>query len=179
MTIYTIGHSNHPLEKFIEMLTALGIELIVDVRTVPRSRHNPQFNSDALATSLREAAIEYRHLPALGGLRHAKKDSANTGWKNESFRGYADYMQTGEFAKGLADLIALAEGKRVAVMCAESVPWRCHRSLISDALVARGVAVTHIMSRTSAKGHGLTPFAKVDGTSVTYPGTSDVQRTLF
>ncbi len=170
MTIYTIGHSNHPLEKFIEMLSAHDIELIADVRTVPRSRHNPQFNSDNLPVSLGEHGIEYRHLPALGGLRHAKKDSPNRGWENASFRGYADYMQTEDFERGLAELITLADVKKVAIMCAESLPWRCHRSLISDALLARGVTVMHIMSRTSAKEHTLTSFAQVSGTSVTYPG---------
>ncbi len=170
MTIYTIGHSNHPIEKFIELLTAHGIELIADVRTVPRSRHNPQFNSDILPLSLKEQGIAYRHLPDLGGLRHAKKDSPNTGWENASFRGFADYMQTEGFGKGLAELIALAEVKKVAILCAESVPWRCHRTLIADALTVRGVTTMHIMSRTSAKEHALTSFAKVNGTRVTYPG---------
>jgi len=168
--IFTIGHSNHPLEKFIAMLAAHGIELIADVRTVPRSRHNPQYNSDVLPVSLKEHGIEYRHVPDLGGLRHAKKDSLNGGWENASFRGFADYMQTEAFGKGLAELTALAEGKKVAVMCAEAVPWRCHRSLIADALSVRGITVLHIMSRTSAKAHTLTPFARVSGTTITYPG---------
>jgi uncharacterized protein (DUF488 family) len=169
MTIYTIGHSNHPIGKFIEMLTVHGIELIVDVRTIPKSRHNPQYNSDLLPASLREQGIGYQHVPALGGLRHAKKDSPNNGWENSSFRGYADYMQTDGFEKGLAELIALAGEKRTAVMCAEAVPWRCHRSLIADALSVRRITVKHITSRTSAKEHTLTPFAKVDGTTITYP----------
>ncbi len=170
MTIYTIGHSNHPLEKFVEMLRGHGIELVADVRTIPKSRHNPQFNGDTLSVSLREQGIDRRHLPALGGLRHAKKDSVNRGWENASFRGFADYMQTEEFAKGLAELVALAEGKNVAVMCAEAVPWRCHRSLIADALVVRGLTVMHITSRTSVKEHVLTAFARVKGTAITYPG---------
>ncbi len=176
--IFTIGHSNHPLEKFVEMLLSRKIELVADVRTVPKSRYNPQFNSDSLPASLREQGIGYRHLPALGGLRHAKKDSLNRGWENASFRGFADYMQTEEFGKGVAELIVLAGKKKVAVMCAESVPWRCHRSLISDALLVRGVTVMHIMSRTSAKEHALTPFAKVDGTNITYPA-AEKQQTLF
>ncbi len=170
--IYTVGHSNHPIEKFIEMLTTHGIELVADIRTIPRSRRNPQYNSDALPASLKERGIDYRHLPDLGGLRHARKDSPNRGWENASFRGFADYMQTEDFGKGLAELTALAEGRKVAVMCAESVPWRCHRSLIADALSVRGVTVLHIMSRTSAKAHTLTSFARVNGTSITYPGES-------
>jgi len=170
MTIYTIGHSNHPLEQFIEMLTAHSIQVIADVRTIPKWRHNPQYNSGVLPASLREHGIEYRHVPGLGGLRHAKKESLNRGWENASFRGFADYMQTADFGKGLAELTALAEGKKVAVMCAESVPWRCHRSLIADALTVRGITVLHIMSRTSAKEHALTSFANVNGTTVTYPG---------
>jgi uncharacterized protein (DUF488 family) len=179
MTIYTIGHSNHPLEKFIEMLTAHGIELVADVRTVPRSRHNPQFNSNVLPASLREQGIEYRHLPDLGGLRHAKKDSLNTGWENTTFRGFADYMQTDDFEKELAELTGLAGEKKAAVMCAEAVPWRCHRALIADALMVRGVTVMHIMSRTSANEHTLTSFAKVNGTTITYPGEAPPQMELF
>ena len=179
MTISTIGHSNHPLEKFIEMLTAHGIELIADVRTVPRSRHNPQYNSDVLPASLREQGMAYRHLPDLGGLRHAKKDSLNTGWENATFRGFADYMQTESFEKGLAELIALADGTKVALMCAEALPWRCHRSLIADALMVRGITVMHIMSRTAANEHTLTPFAKVNGTTITYPGDAPLQLDIF
>ncbi len=169
MTIYTVGHSNHPIEKFIGMLTAHDIELVADVRTIPRSRHNPQYNSDSLPASLEQHSVAYRHMPALGGLRHAKKDSQNNGWQNDSFRGFADYMQKEEFEKGLAELIAAAEEKKIAILCAESVPWRCHRSLIADALSVRAVTVMHIMSRTSVKEHTLTSFAKVSGTSITYP----------
>ncbi|MDA8100659.1 MAG: DUF488 domain-containing protein [Nitrospiraceae bacterium] len=170
MTIYTVGHSNHPLEVFLELLQVHGIELVVDVRTVPKSRHNPQFNSEGIAASLARIGIAYQHLPDLGGLRHPRKDSTNLGWENESFRGFADYMQTEGFEKGLQELQGLAEGRKTTVMCAEAVPWRCHRSLISDALLARGVLVMHIMSRTSVKQHSLTPFAEVKGTTVTYPG---------
>jgi uncharacterized protein (DUF488 family) len=168
-SIFTIGHSNHSFEKFLEMLKAHGIELIADVRTIPKSRHNPQFSSDALAVSLKEHDIEYRHIADLGGLRHAKKESLNKGWENDSFRGFADHMQAEGFKKGLAELLAFAEKKRTAVMCAEALPWRCHRSLIADALLVRGITVVHIMSRTSVKGHALTPWAVVAGRDITYP----------
>jgi uncharacterized protein (DUF488 family) len=169
LNIYTIGHSNHRLVDFIEMLAAHAIDLIADVRTVPRSRHNPQFNIDALPTSLSAQGVDYCHLGDLGGLRRARKDSQNDGWKNASFRGFADYMQTDGFQRGLAKLIELAGERRTAVMCAESLPWRCHRSLIADALAVRGIAVLHILSRTSVKEHKLTSFAAVSGTTVTYP----------
>jgi uncharacterized protein (DUF488 family) len=143
--------------------------LLADVRTVPRSRHNPQYNSDTLAKALAAAGLAYRHMPGLGGLRKPRKDSANLGWRNESFRGYADYMQTGEFEAALTELQALAERGCVCVMCAEAVPWRCHRSLIGDALLARGVEVRHIMSAEETRQHVLTPFAEVHGVHVTYP----------
>jgi len=152
------------------MLQGNGVEQLVDVRTIPKSRHNPQFNIDALERSLRGAGIEYLHMPGLGGLRHPRKDSINTAWQNASFRGYADYMQTPQFDESLEDLIALARTRRTAIMCAEAVPWRCHRSLIADALTARGIAVEHIMSTTSRKPHRYTPFAKVEDARVTYPG---------
>jgi uncharacterized protein (DUF488 family) len=165
----TIGHSNRPIEEFLGMLQAHGVDLLVDVRTVPRSRYNPQFNRETLPASLADAGIEYRHMPGLGGLRHPRKDSSNTGWRNDSFRGYADYMQTSEFAENIRELLALEDGHQVAVMCAESVPWRCHRSMIADALTARGVVVRHIMSATKANPHKLTSFARVEGDRVTYP----------
>jgi uncharacterized protein (DUF488 family) len=171
MTIYTIGHSNHPFEAFLEMLKAHEGKLVADVRTIPKSRHNPQFNTDILESALKDEGIGYRYLPALGGLRHAKKDSLNRGWKNDSFRGFADYMQTEGFAAGIAELMAIGREQRIAVMCAEALPWRCHRSLIADALLVRGVTVMHIMSRTSAKEHALTSWAEVHGTAVTYPQT--------
>lgn len=163
----TIGHSNRPLADFVAMLQAHGVETLADVRTVPKSRFNPQFNRDALPDSLAAAGIRYVHLPALGGLRHPRKDSTNTGWRNDSFRGYADYMQTDDFARGLDELLALTG--TVAIMCAEAVPWRCHRSMIADALTARGIPVWHIMSEQKKNPHKLTSFARVDGTRVTYP----------
>lgn len=156
------------------MLEAHQIQRVVDIRTIPRSRFNPQFNTDALRNSLSEAGIEYIWMKELGGLRHAKKDSVNTGWKNASFRGYADYMQTPEFAEGIASLIKIAEEKRTAIMCAEAVPWRCHRSLVADALVARGIEVQHIMSATRAQPHETTSFARVRGTEITYPGQGNL-----
>jgi uncharacterized protein (DUF488 family) len=169
MTVSTIGHSTHPIEDFIPMLEAHGIRQLVDVRTIPRSKRNPQFNRENLPASLEAAGIGYRHMPGLGGLRHPRKDSMNTGWRNASFRGYADYMQTPEFDKNLNDLIQLASKVPSAIMCAEAVPWRCHRSLIADALVARGVPVLEILSVTKIQPHAMTPFANVVGQHVTYP----------
>ena len=174
-TIFTIGHSTHPIDEFIALLKNYGIEQLVDVRTVPKSRHVPQFNSEALADSLGKQGIRYVHLKALGGLRHAKKDSVNTGWRNASFRGYADYMATEEFAQGIDRLIDLAKAKRTVIMCAEAVPWRCHRSLVGDALLVRGIAVEDIMSATSIRPHKLTEFAKIDGRQVTYPATGNLE----
>ena len=169
ITIYTIGHSTREAVEFADILAAYGIQLLVDVRTVPKSRYVPQFNSDILEQTLRERGIGYLHMMELGGLRHAKKDSANLGWKNLSFRGYADYMQTPEFERGIERLIKLAKDKTTAIMCAEAVPWRCHRSLISDALLARGVAVKDIMDEKTSRPHELTPFAKVSGCRIVYP----------
>ena len=170
MTIFTIGHSTRPIEEFIRLLQAHGIQRLVDVRTVPKSRHNPQFGQEQLSASLERDGIHYTHMRGLGGLRHARPDSTNTAWRNASFRGYADYMQTPEFEKSLAQLITFAEGERVAIMCAEAVPWRCHRSLIADALIARDIEPREITSLTTARAHKLTPFARIDGTNVTYPG---------
>jgi uncharacterized protein (DUF488 family) len=167
--VLSVGHSTRPIDVFTGLLAANGVTHLMDVRTIPRSRHNPQFNSDALADSLRDAGIAYSHVPGLGGLRRASPDSANAAWRNPSFRGYADYMQTPAFAQHLADVIELAKSERIALMCAEAVPWRCHRSLIADALVARGIAVEEIVSETRRTPHKLTPFARVDGVSVTYP----------
>jgi uncharacterized protein (DUF488 family) len=167
--VLTIGHSTRPIDVFVRMLAANGVTHLVDVRTVPRSRHNPQFNSDALERALRDAGIAYTHVPGLGGFRQARPDSANAAWRNASFRGYADYMQTPAFAQHLADVIELAKSERVTLMCAEAVPWRCHRSLIADALLARGVAVEEIVSETRRVPHKLTPFARVVGASITYP----------
>jgi uncharacterized protein (DUF488 family) len=178
MNVSTIGHSTHPIEEFIRMLEGHGIRQLVDVRTIPRSRHNPQFNRESLSASLEAAGIGYRHMPGLGGLRHARKDSMNTGWRNASFRGYADYMQTPEFNENLDDLMQLAGQAPTAIMCAEAVPWRCHRSLIADALVARGVPVIEILSVTKAQPHAMTPFANVEGQRVKYPSPQSRQRSL-
>jgi uncharacterized protein (DUF488 family) len=169
LTVLTIGHSTRTIEEFISILQAHGVQLLVDVRSIPKSRRVPQFNSDALAASLREKGIEYEHLATLGGLRHAKKDSINTGWRNASFRGYADYMATQGFHEGLDRLLQLAKTKRTAIMCAEAVPWRCHRSLIGDAMLVRGVQVEDIVSATSSRPHEMTSFAKVEGLSIVYP----------
>jgi uncharacterized protein (DUF488 family) len=168
-TVFTVGHSTLPIERFIQLLQTYGIECLLDIRTVPKSRHNPQFNGDALRKSLAEAGIGYRALSSLGGLRHARKDSPNAGWRNKSFRGYADHMQTPQFQDGLRDLIETGRKARVAIMCAEAVPWRCHRSLVADALNARGIAVVEIMSESTHRMHKLTPFAHVEGNQVSYP----------
>ena len=173
MTIFTVGHSTRPIEEFIRLLQAHGIQRLVDVRTVPKSRHNPQFGQDQLSASLEGAGIHYTHMGGLGGLRRARPDSTNTGWRNMSFRGYADYMQTPAFEESLAALIELAGHERVAIMCAEAVPWRCHRSLVADALIARGIEAREIASAASARPHKLTPFARIDGSRVTYPGLLD------
>ena len=165
----TIGHSNRPLQEFLTLLQVHGVELLVDVRTVPRSRHNPQFNQESLPASLASIRVDYRHMPGLGGLRKPRKDSINTGWRNDSFRGYADYMQSAEFERNLEELQGLERGRRVAIMCAESVPWRCHRGLIADALTARGVPVQHILSAAQPRPHQLTRFARVERRHVTYP----------
>jgi uncharacterized protein (DUF488 family) len=168
-TIFTVGHSTLPIERFVQLLKTYGIECLLDIRTVPKSRHNPQFNGDELRKSLAVADIGYRALPSLGGLRHARKDSSNTGWRNKSFRGYADHMRTPEFQEGLHDLIETGSRARVAIMCAEAVPWRCHRSLVADALLVRGIQVADIFSETNSRPHKLTPFAHVAGTRITYP----------
>ena len=167
--VMTIGHSTRTIEEFIRLLQAHGASCVADVRTVPGSRHNPQFNKDSLPGSLKKAGLGYVHLPGLGGLRHAKLDSPNMGWRNASFRGYADYMQTPEFAKSLEELVRLANQDRIVLMCAEAVPWRCHRSLIADVLLVRGIRTEDIMSATRRQVHTLTPFAKVQGAVITYP----------
>jgi Protein of unknown function, DUF488 len=169
LPILTIGHSTRPIDEFIELLRQHGVERLVDIRTIPRSRRNPQFNSEALAKSLEDKGIGYVHLKELGGLRHPRHDSINTGWRNDGFRGYADYMQTAEFEEALRRLLELCEGKRCAAMCAEAVPWRCHRSLLADALVARGIPVEHILSGSRRDVHCLTPFARIENGQVTYP----------
>jgi len=168
--VLTTGHSTRPIETMVEMLRDAGVELLADVRTIPRSRHNPQYESDALAASLRSAGIAYQHMPALGGLRKPARDAtANAAWRNAAWRGFADYMQTPEFAAALDELIALAEVQTVAIMCSEGAPFRCHRSLIADALVARGVRASEIGAHGHLRAHRLTSFAKVEGIAVTYP----------
>ena len=172
-TLWTIGHSTRPIGEFTNFLRTHEIRLLVDVRTIPRSRHNPQFNTDTLAESLKEAGLVSLHMPALGGLRKARKDSINNGWRNASFRGYADYMQTEEFQCALEQLMAYGTGTRTAIMCAETVPWRCHRSLIADALVMHGWEVRHIMSPEKATQHILTSFAHSKKGTLTYPKPTD------
>jgi uncharacterized protein (DUF488 family) len=168
--IYTIGHSTHPAEQFLALLQAHEVRQVADIRTIPKSRRHPQFNGDALATYLHAHGIVYRHFAALGGLRKPRPDSVNTGWRHPSFRGYADHMQTVKFAQGVELLLAFAAANRTTVMCAEAVWWRCHRQLLSDALLARGVPVCHILSSADAKPHHLSDFARVDQGRVTYPG---------
>ncbi len=167
--LFTVGHSTRTLEQFIQLLRAHGVMRLVDVRTIPKSRHNPQFNRETLPKDLRRAGIRYTHLASLGGLRRPRADSANLAWRNASFRGYADYMQTKEFEAGLKRLIELAQKECVAVMCAEALPWRCHRSLIADALLVRGFQAAEIQSPVRAQVHKLTAWGKADGDRITYP----------
>ncbi len=168
-TIYTIGHSTRTFEEFVEILKAHAVALLVDIRTIPRSRHNPQFNEDNLKRALPRKGIAYLHFPELGGLRKPRKDSINTGWQNASFRGFADYMQTREFVSAIRKLMQLGKSQPLVLMCAEGNPFRCHRSLVADALTVRKVHVFDISSKTSAREHRLTKFARVDGTKITYP----------
>ena len=177
-TILTVGHSTRFLDDFISILRAHGVERLVDIRTVPRSRTNPQFNRETLPGALSTAGIRYVHMPNLGGLRHARPDSPHTAWRNASFRGYADYMETPEFEAGIEALLKLERTSRIVLMCAEAVPWRCHRSLLADALTARGVRVEHIMNRTRRDLHHLTPFARVEGAKVSYRGKDPAQGEL-
>jgi uncharacterized protein (DUF488 family) len=168
--ILTIGHSTRPLEDFVALLQAHGVATLVDVRTVPRSRTNPQFNRDTLPEALARHQIGYHHEPRLGGLRHARRDSPNNGWKNAGFRGFADYMSTPEFQAGIESLLEIAQHGTPALMCAEAVPWRCHRSLIADALTVRGTPVAHIMTPFKAQPHKFTSFARVENGDISYPG---------
>lgn len=174
--LWTVGHSTHPLGDFIALLQAHGIRQLVDVRTIPRSRHNPQFNQDQLPAPLKETGIRYIHMTGLGGLRRAHRDSLNTAWRNASFRGFADYMQTAEFDVALKELIRLARSRPTAIMCAEAVPWRCHRSLIADALLVRGLQVEEITGKNSVRMHTLTPWARVVGDRITYPIAAALQQ---
>jgi uncharacterized protein (DUF488 family) len=167
--VYTLGHSTRPLDDFVVLLRSFGIRRVVDVRTIPRSRHNPQFDGKTLATALRNRRLGYHHMKGLGGLRHSRADSTNLGWRNLSFRGFADYMQTPAFAEALGALIALATDRPTAIMCAEAVPWRCHRYLIADALVVHGFSVEHIMVPGVSREHSLHPLAVIDEGRIRYP----------
>ena len=167
--LYTIGHSTRTAREFVELLRVHRVEQVVDIRTIPRSRYNPQFNRPALARSLRAVKIGYRHLKALGGLRHARPDSTNLGWHNASFRGFADYMQTADFAAGLTRIKQIATRRPTVIMCAEALPWRCHRSLIADALTVAGWRVLHIQNRQTARPHKRTLFLKVRSGRPVYP----------
>jgi len=169
LLVFTIGHSTRSMAEFIDLLRLHGVTGIADVRTIPRSRHNPQFNQSTLRRSLHKARLSYVHLPGLGGLRHTRRDSVNTGWRNSSFRGYADYMQTPEFTAALDEFIRLARKGRLVLMCAEAVPWRCHRSLIADALLIRKIPVEDITGPGRSRPHKLTSFAKTRGKKITYP----------
>jgi uncharacterized protein (DUF488 family) len=169
LIILTIGHSTRSIQEFIRLVAAHGAKRVIDIRTIPRSRRNPQFNRENLASALRNAEIRYRHMADLGGLRRPRRDSMNTGWRNPSFRAYADHMQTATFTKSLERCIELAKRDRTVLMCAEAVPWRCHRSLIADALLARGIQTAEITSGVRARPHSLTPWAQVIGAQVTYP----------
>jgi uncharacterized protein (DUF488 family) len=174
----TIGHSTLPIDTFLAILRENGVSTLADIRTIPKSRHNPQFAQENLARSLADAGIEYRWIRALGGLRHPRKDSVNTGWRNTSFRGYADYMQTPGFASALDDLLGTVPGESSAIMCAEAVPWRCHRSLVADALTVRGVPVEHIYynekGHSRREPHKLTSFARVQDQRLWYPAEDDL-----
>lgn len=167
--IQTIGHSTRSLEEFIHLLKTFSISKVVDIRTIPRSRTNPQFNRETLPGELEKRQVNYQHLAGLGGLRHSSADSPNTGWRNSSFRGFADYMQTPGFECNLEELIKISNSERVVLMCAEAVPWRCHRTLIADALIVRKLQVEHILSSTHRYPHKVTPWAQVKGLKITYP----------
>jgi uncharacterized protein (DUF488 family) len=167
--VLTIGHSIRPIEEFLRLLTAHRVDRVVDIRTIPRSRHTPQFNRETLSPVLRRAGIRYTHMAGLGGLRHARRNSVNRGWRNSSFRGFADHMQTAPFRRSLERCIALSRRDRIVLMCAEAVPWRCHRSLVADALIVRGIPVSEITSGIRTRPHSLTPWAVVHGTVITYP----------
>jgi len=169
LRIFTLGHSILPFEKFLEILQSHGIRQVIDVRSIPKSRRHPQFGQESLRESLKRAGIGYVWMKGLGGLRHPKKDSPNTAWRNKSFQGYADYMQSAEFQAELEQLTETAAQAPSALLCAEAVPWRCHRSLIGDALSLRGAEVLDILSASQARPHRLTPFARWDGQRLTYP----------
>lgn len=172
LTIWTIGHSTRSFDAFLALLPQQRIELLVDIRHYPVSQRVPWTTKGTLARGLREKGIAYEHLEGLGGYRKAIATSPNRGWRNAGFRGYADHMASNEFRAALEKLVHLAEGSRTAIMCAEALPWKCHRSLLSDALYVRGVRVIHILGAGKGEEHRLTSFAKVNGDRLTYPGTS-------
>jgi len=174
LRIFTIGHSTRPLEAFLGLLRAFGITLLVDIRIAPSSRRHPQFGADALARALAGAGVGYLHLRALGGHRRPRPDSPHVGWRSGGFRGYADHMETAAFRAALQEVVARAAQETVALMCAEAVPWRCHRQLVADALVARGIDVVHILGPGQAPSHTLTPFARLEGTRVVYDAIGDL-----
>ncbi len=184
-TIWTIGHSTRPVEEFIAILKRRSVVSIIDIRTIPRSRKNPQFNLETLSGKLEDHGLTYLHAPKLGGLRRSKPDSINIGMENDSFRGFADYMQTAEFEIAIDELLIDSKQRRSAMMCAETLPWRCHRSLISDALVVRGIQVRHIIGNSKDMEHKLSRYAHVEGMVVTYPsriahsGPTELQTHLF
>ena len=169
--IFTIGHSTRPLDSFVSILKSYGINLVVDIRSIPRSWHNPQFNKETLPAALALHGIEYIHMAGLGGLRKSHPDSLNLGWHNASFRSYADYMQTNEFKSSLETLVEMSAKNNLVIMCAETLPWRCHRSLVADALLIRGIKVQDIFKEGVSKEHKLTPFAQVRGMEITYPAS--------
>ncbi len=171
-TLYTIGHSTREIGEFISLLNSHEVTQLVDIRTIPKSRHNPQYGQSELRKSLEESGITYVYMKSLGGLRSpATKESVNRAWRNRSFRNYADYMQTDEFRQGVEELVELANKSTTAIMCAEAVPWRCHRSLVADALLVRDVPVREIINKGNTRPHKLTSFAVVNGTKITYPKT--------
>jgi uncharacterized protein (DUF488 family) len=173
--LLTVGHSTRSIDEFIELLKDHGVKEIADVRSVPKSHYCPQFNSDSLSESLRKARIRYTHIEKLGGLRHSRKDSINLGWRNTSFRGYADYLATPEFSEGLDTLVRIARSRKTAIMCAEAVPWRCHRSLIADAMTEKRWTVLDILSAKAPSLHRLTPFLKVVNGLLTYPAPQETE----
>ena len=170
LLLYSVGHSTRANDDFLDLLRHFGIEMLVDIRTIPGSRRHPQFGQQNLQTALASEEIGYVHLPSLGGLRKPRPDSENTGWRHSGFRAYADHMATGAFESGLARLLELAAIQTTTIMCAEALPWRCHRRITADALTVRGIEVRHIMSIGKADVHRLTPFAVVEGVNLTYPG---------
>lgn len=167
-TIWTIGHSTRPIEEFLALLAEYGIQTVADVRSFPGSRKYPQYGKDALAETLSEHGIGYQWFQILGGRRRVAANSPNTAWRNASFRGYADYMSTPEFAQGLTELLELAGRSRTALMCAEAVWWRCHRSMVSDALCVRGIKVLHIMDAKHSAVHPMTSPARIEDGQLTY-----------